>query len=438
MLDEQLMLLLLQVAVAAAVASILARLNAFVRMLMREERSFEQRLLMALAFGAVFGGGVAVRVVTGTYKAADLAVAGSFLAGVLGGYVAGLISGILISLPAMLASEFLTMPFVAGVGVLGGLIRDLSPDPEEIWRFSPVFNTLAHTRDLFRGNVPPNLWFQLVFIASILFSELLRYGASLIFPERIFAPLPAAAQDTAWRLIAPYAATLLCTVVPLRIWNGARTERKLEAQKLLINEARLQALQSQINPHFLFNTLNSISSLVRTNPEQARAVIYKLSSILRRLLRKHENVAPLRDELSFIEDYLSIEMVRFGEKLRFVRDVEAGAMNCLVPGMLLQPLVENSIKHGLASKLGGGTIRVTGRLESGRLRITVEDDGVGIPDERMERLFDHGIGVNNVNERLKVLYGDTYRMEIDSRPGEGTRIEIELPEGPSATIRKPA
>ena len=123
-------------------------------------------------------------------------------------------------------------------------------------------------------------------------------------------------------------------------------------------EARLAALTSQINPHFLFNTLNSVSSLIRTDPNQARAMVVKLSKVLRRLLRKHENFSALRDELSFIEDYLSIEVIRFGDKLRFEKDVADDTLDMLVPSMLLQPLVENSIKHGLSSKVEGGTIRI--------------------------------------------------------------------------------
>ncbi|MGZ4833681.1 MAG: sensor histidine kinase, partial [Terriglobales bacterium] len=187
-------------------------------------------------------------------------------------------------------------------------------------------------------------------------------------------------------------------------------------------------LSRQINPHFLFNTLNSVASLIRQDPEEARQVIYKLSKILRRLLRQQENLTPLREELSFIDAYLAIEMVRFGEKLRFVRDIDPATLDLLVPSMLLQPLVENSIRHGLSSKVDGGTIHVRSRLLDGRLQILVEDDGVGIPEKKLAGLFEQGIGVSNVNERLKVLFGEDYKMWIDSRPGEGTSTGIEIPE----------
>ncbi len=148
-------------------------------------------------------------------------------------------------------------------------------------------------------------------------------------------------------------------------------------------QARLQALTSQINPHFLFNTLNSVSSLIRTDPHQARLMVLKLSRILRRLLRKHENFSPLRDELDFIEDYLSIEVARFGEKLRFEKEVDAESLDMLVPSMLLQPLIENCVKHGLSSKVEGGTIWLRTRRVDGRLHLVVEDDGVGIPEAKL-------------------------------------------------------
>jgi two-component system LytT family sensor kinase len=222
-------------------------------------------------------------------------------------------------------------------------------------------------------------------------------------------------------------------MLPLKIWNNTRNEKKLEAQQLRLNEARLAALTSQINPHFLFNTLNSVSSLIRSNPEQARSVVYRLSSILRRLLRKTDNLVPLHEELAFLDNYMTIEMVRFGDKLRFVKEIEPHTLDRLVPSMLLQPIIENSIRHGLSSKVDGGMIRVRSWLAEGRVHLVVEDDGVGIPEARLATLFELGIGVSNVNERLKVLFGQDYRMWIDSKPDEGTRTGIEIPELPIAS-----
>jgi len=129
-----------------------------------------------------------------------------------------------------------------------------------------------------------------------------------------------------------------------------------------------------------------------------------------------------------VESYLDIERVRFGDKLRFVKEIDPDTLDRLVPSMMLQPILENSIRHGLSSKVDGGMICVRTSLSSGRLHLLVEDDGIGIPEHRLAALFDQGIGVSNVNERLKVLFGDDYRMWIDSKPGEGTRTGIEIPD----------
>jgi two-component system LytT family sensor kinase len=203
----------------------------------------------------------------------------------------------------------------------------------------------------------------------------------------------------------------------------------LEQHQQLLLQARMAALSSQINPHFLFNTLNTVSSLIRYDPDQARIVVLKLGNILRRLLRKHETFVPLQDELAFVDDYLDIEVARFGrDNLQIIKEVDSQSLEAFVPSMLLQPIVENSIKHGLAARLDGGHIIIRTSSHQGRLVIEVEDNGVGIPQERMPHIYEGGIGISNVNERLRVLYGDDFRMDVVSQKGQGTRIRIEVPE----------
>ncbi len=147
---------------------------------------------------------------------------------------------------------------------------------------------------------------------------------------------------------AIYAASVTAIGIELKIFNSVRIQIKLEEQERLLLHARMEALQNQINPHFLFNTLNSISSLVRFDPEKARDVISKLATILRRLLNSTDSFVPLREEVEFIDNYLDIEVVRFGpDKLRVVKELDPASLDVMVPSMLLQPLVENSIKHGL-------------------------------------------------------------------------------------------
>ena len=422
MLDDYAVPLLLKLGVMASIASVLARSNTFKALLMRENRTMNQRLALALWLSLVLGAGVAIRASgKGYYQAADVGLEGSLLAGVIGGYVTGLLAGIITSLPAVFHGEHAMMPLLAGVGVLGGLLRDIAPAPEEIWRFSPFFDLNIY-RFFKESKNYRRTAFHLVFLAGILVAEALRhvFAAAPRFPG-----LP---RPNGLTTAAIYLTTLFAVAIPLKIWSSTRNEKKLEEQERLLVEARLAALTSQINPHFLFNTLNSVSSLIRTDPNQARVMVLKLSTVLRRLLRKHETFSPMRDELSFIEDYLSIEVVRFGDKLRFEKDVAPETLDMLVPSMLLQPLVENCIKHGLSSKVEGGTIRIRTRRVDSKLQLLVEDDGIGIPPARLAILLEQGIGVSNVNERLKVLFANEYRMWIDSQPGKGTRIQIEMPE----------
>ena len=425
---QQLVTLLLRLAVAASLASILSRFSGFQRMLMRQDRTLVQRAKLALFTSALFGAGVATRVFIPAYYAVDLGLEGSLVSGMVGGYVTGLLSGVLISLPILLFNhEFMSMPLFAGVGVLGGLLRDLAPEKEDIWRFSPLFSLKPAM--LRQRTYQLRLLFQLGCLGTIIFAELLRLSAARLFPKGgVFCLAQMWGETHLGTAIAIYTSTVFAVILPLKIWNNTRNVKKLEEQQLRLNEARLAALTSQINPHFLFNTLNSVSSLIRSNPDQARSVVYRLSSILRRLLRNTDNLTPLRDELAFIDNYMTIEMVRFGEKLRFIKEIDPETLNRLVPSMLLQPIIENSIRHGLSSKIEGGMVRVRSSLVGGRLHIVVEDDGVGIPENRLATLFELGIGVSNVNERLKVLFGQDYRMWIDSKPGEGTRTGIEIPD----------
>jgi two-component system LytT family sensor kinase len=415
--ERLLITLLVRLGVIASVASIVVRYRPFRRALLRETRTFHEQFHLALWFAGVFGVLAGIRVIIG-YEAVDLGLEGCFLAGLLGGYAPGLLAGVLISIPGMAAREYLTLPLFAGIGVMGGLLRDFVRDPEDIWRLS-AFPDLNLWRALKNVQL-----FPLAFALAVFFAEFLRQFLGHFFQSSIFLlNAPRGLGDLALYLTVFFAISL-----PLKVWNNTRNEIKLEQQKNLLMEARLQALTSQINPHFLFNTLNSVSSLIRTNPEQARVMIFKLSRILRRLLHKHEHLSPLRDELEFIDDYLSIEQVRYGSKLRFEKHIEPGAMDTLVPSMLLQPLVENCIRHGLSGKVEGGTIVLRARRDRSMLYVSVEDDGTGISRERLSNMKDKGIGVNNVSERLKVLFGDEGMLRIESEEGRGTKVEIQVPE----------
>jgi two-component system LytT family sensor kinase len=157
-------------------------------------------------------------------------------------------------------------------------------------------------------------------------------------------------------------------------------------------------------------------------------LIGKLSGLLRRLLRSHDHFVTLREEMESIDEYLDIEVVRFGPSLKVEKHLSPDTLEILVPSMILQPLVENSIKHGFSRKVGGGRILIRSRLDNGLAIIEVEDDGTGMSEERLSTALGGGIGLSNVNERLRVIYGEGYGLKLTSRPGRGTSARIEIPE----------
>jgi len=426
---ELLFSLLVKIAVMASMASLLLRWQFAKRMLLREQRTIRQRFELGFFFGFAFACGTLVRLFLG-YNAADIGLEGALVSGLVGGYITGSIAGAMAALPAFLPPqhEWVSLPLLAGVGALGGLLRDFAPGPEEIWRFSPFFPFSIWNWALGRMSNERGA-FQTLLLIACLVMEFLRTNLGHAFDSRlVFVLFPRDLHLNPATVVLFYSTTVICVALTLKIWNNTRTEWKLEEQQRLLMQARLATLASQINPHFLFNTLNSVTSLIRSDGETARRLIVKLSAILRRLLRKHEAFAPLREELTFIEDYLSIEKVRFGDKLHVVQEIDPATLHALVPSMMLQPLVENSVKHGISPKVGGGTIWVRSRLGSGRLQIELEDDGVGIPLEQMPEIFKKGIGFSNVNERLRVLFGHEFSMTIEPRPGGGTRVRIQVPE----------
>jgi two-component system LytT family sensor kinase len=375
----------------------------------------------------------------GEYKAVDLAFEGAIIAGAIGGYVSGLLTGIFVSLPDMFTERYMSMPLFAAAGLIGALIHDLAPRREDIWHFSPfvdlnLYRLLRQILRLNRNAIQRRMVelaaFNVACNSLVVMAEMLRWGVQLLgFREHgTFTLFDDSAPSTIWVFLISATTTLFAVSLPIRVWASFRNERQLESQYANLIEARLAALTNQINPHFLFNTLNSIATLIRINPESARDMIYRLSKILRRLLRKPESFSPLREEISFMDDYLAIEMVRFGEKLRFEKEIAPEALDWPIPSMILQPIVENSIKHGLSSKIDGGAVRIKAWLDSGKLHILIADDGVGIEASKLDQLFDSGVGVSNVNERLRVLFGPRYRMAIESRPGEGTQTMLEIPD----------
>ena len=434
MIDQRLLLLtqLIKLGVAAAIASAFVRSKDFKKLVFAEEPSLRQRVLLVILLSVPYLLGVWVRLSVRNFLAADESFEATLIMGVLAGPIAGAFGAVLVSIPALAHAEYAALPFNLACALIAGVLREMANDREEIWAFSP-FIDLGVYRWLKKMWRRPQLDWQTSFFFVIILLQAARIeigrragGAIFYLDARPF-----------WPMVALYATTIAVVAIPLKIWNAARIQLKLEEHERLLNQARIEALQSQINPHFLFNTLNSISSLVRVNPDTARLLIVKLANILRRLLRQTEAFARLRDEIEFIDDYLDIEVVRFGpDKLRVVKELDPESLDALVPSMLLQPLVENSIKHGLSPKIEGGSITLRSRMDrdADRLIVELEDDGVGMASPTDSDLLKPahaspglGIGMENVIERLRALYGGTAHMHIGSRGGLGTIITLELP-----------
>ena len=446
MLEPRLILvnLLIKLGVAAAVSSALVRSKEFKSLLFREQRETRHKIYLALWMAIPIALGVWIRFSAKNFLAGDLSLETTLLLGVMGGRLSGGVGGALMSLPAALHGEWASLPLNVFAGIIAGQLRRVAPEQEDIWSFSPFIDLSLYR--WIRRNLPrPRVFdWQIAFFVTIVGLRFLQTEIWHFWPNSIFS-LESPGLWTSGTGVtlnaylvesAIYLTVVMVVGTELKIFNSVRIQIKLEEQERLLLQARMAALQSQVSPHFLFNTLNSISSLVRFDPDTAREMILKLAAILRRLLHSTDSFVPLREEVEFIDNYLDIEVVRFGrDKLKVVKDLDPASLEAMVPSMLLQPLVENSIKHGLSPKVEGGSITLRSRVIKSRLVVEVEDDGVGMGSaqefvrehEQDDGLGGMGIGMANVAERLNVLYGDAAKMMIESREGGGTLIRLRLP-----------
>lgn len=214
---------------------------------------------------------------------------------------------------------------------------------------------------------------------------------------------------------------------------------EIEIQRKLTKDAEIRALQSQIKPHFLFNTLNAIISYIRTSPEFAAHLLINLAEFLRRNINPENENVLLSAEIEHCEAYLIIEMARYEDKIRFNCEVDCETLNCKVPSLILQPLVENAIKHGIIPKDEGGEITISAHEGNGILSMYVRDTGVGISPEQLETLFSEnsknntgsensGIALKNINARLNALYGPEHTLNIHSELNKGTTVSFTIPQ----------
>jgi len=235
-------------------------------------------------------------------------------------------------------------------------------------------------------------------------------------------------------ILIPIIPTALICVVGFNLhwWRIVEFERREQQLRELAVASQLAALRAQVNPHFFFNSLNSIAQLITSDPEKAERCVERLADIYRYILgRTQAEFVSLADELAVAEAYLEIEKARFGDDLMVEQVVDASARDVRLPGLILQPLVENAVRHGISRKIGGGKVRIQADIDAGHLRLVVADTGSGMKE--VAGAFDRGVGLRNVHDRLVNLYGPEYVPLVESRLGEGTAVTLRIPVYPVGT-----
>lgn len=215
---------------------------------------------------------------------------------------------------------------------------------------------------------------------------------------------------------------------------------ELEAQTELAHEMELKALQAQINPHFLFNTINTIAAFIRTDPTEAHRLLRQFGSFYRRTLEHADELVTVERELEYVDNYIELEKARFGDRLVVVKEIDSRALSIPMPAFLLQPLVENAVGHGMRGDGSPLTITLSATLEPDALCVTVSDDGAGIPADRLEQIFEVasskglGIALRNVRDRVRGYFGDDSTLEIRSTEGVGTAVHITIRPIPGGAV----
>jgi signal transduction histidine kinase len=320
-----------------------------------------------------------------------------------------------------------------GQALLVALVRLLP------WVFlTPLVVWTCSAYPLERSTWRRSLWVHLG-VCSLSFAIIGGFAYAVPQPPLLMAGQDPGAVQRAYRQprAAAYAALRRITLQMPTFWGlvgvahalqfyerSKRRERREAELESRLAEARLQALRMQLNPHFLFNTLNSIASLVHEDPTAAERMIEALSELLRLALHTADTQeVPLREELHFLDQYLLIERARFGERLQVERHIDVAALGAAVPTLILQPLVENAVNHGIENQLAPGVICITAEHAGDLLRLEVSDNGRGLARDSLSE----GVGLSNTRLRLKELYNDRAGLEVCSAAGQGFSAQIHIP-----------
>ncbi|MEU8203637.1 histidine kinase [Streptosporangium sp. NPDC049046] len=229
-------------------------------------------------------------------------------------------------------------------------------------------------------------------------------------------------------------------------WVDSQLElAELDRSRTRLMEAEVRALRAQISPHFIYNSLTTIASFVRTDPNRSRELLLEFADFTRYSFRRHGEFTTLAEELRSIDRYLTLERARFGDQLQVTLRIAPEVLAVAVPFLCLQPLVENAVQHGLESKPGIGRISIVAEDAGAECRISVEDDGVGMEPDRLRRILAGaadersgagGVGLVNVDERLRQVYGDEYGLVVETAKGAGTKVSVRLPKyHPGVSVR---
>ena len=256
-------------------------------------------------------------------------------------------------------------------------------------------------------------------------------------PIRVAVVAPLTVEDRVVGTLAAYGRTtsvgLVRATTEVARWVSTQLElAELETSRTRLVEAEVRALRAQISPHFVYNSLTAIASFVRTDPERARDLLVEFADFTRYSFRRHGDFTTLAEELRSIDRYLLLERARFGDRLQVTVQVAPEVLPVTVPFLSVQPLVENAVRHGLEGKAGPGRVTIVARDVGQEALISVEDDGTGIDPDAVRRTLagqpdGDSIGLGNVDERLRQVYGDDYGLIVETAPGAGTKVSMRVP-----------